>query len=85
MFQCDCCGLCCKHLAESDLYRELDRGDGVCMFFNEETNLCDIYEDRPVLCNVDRMYELYIKDMFTREEYYALNYDACKKFKEEEK
>ena len=28
MFQCDQCGACCRHLGWSDLYRELDRGDG---------------------------------------------------------
>ncbi len=29
MFKCDCCGECCRNLDKSDLYKELNRGDGV--------------------------------------------------------
>ena len=85
MFICDCCGLCCKNLGNSSIYKDLDRGDGVCKFFNEGNNLCNIYDKRPDKCNVDRMFELYFKDSMSKEEYYKLNYLACNKFKEEGK
>lgn len=83
MFKCDSCGECCRHLNESELYAELDRGDGVCKFLNG--NLCTIYEKRPVLCNVDRSYELYFSNMYDKETYYQMNYEACEKLKKEMK
>ena len=42
MFKCDCCGCCCRNLQLSDLYSELDRGDGTCKYL--VGNLCSIYE-----------------------------------------
>lgn len=82
MFQCDSCGLCCKKLDKSTIYNELNRGDGICKFFDENTNLCSIYYNRPILCRVDDMYEKYYHKVMTRDEYYNLNYDACEKIKE---
>ena len=81
MFKCERCGICCMYIANSPLYRELDRGDGVCKYFNDNTKLCDIYNNRPDKCNIDKMYQLYFKRIMTKEEYYQLNYDACEKFK----
>lgn len=83
MFECDKCGCCCRHLDRSELYEELDRGDGICRYL--EGNICSIYETRPVLCRVDLSYDLYFKDYMDREQYYRLNKEACKKLKEEEK
>lgn len=83
MFECDKCGCCCRHLDKSELYKELDRGDGICRYL--EGNICSIYETRPVLCRVDFSYDLYFKDYMDREEYYRLNRETCKKLKEEEK
>ena len=54
MFKCDKCGECCRHLNESDLYIELDRGDGVCKYL--DGNLCSIYENRPLHCRIDESY-----------------------------
>ena len=83
MFECDKCGCCCRHLDKSELYKELDRGDGICRYL--EGSICSIYETRPVLCRVDLSYDLYFKDYMDREEYYRLNRETCKKLKEEEK
>lgn len=85
MFVCDCCGLCCMNLDMSDIYDDLNRGDGVCIYFNEETRLCSIYNKRPDKCNVDKTYELLYSDKLSKEEYYKLNYEACKKLKKEER
>lgn len=49
-FPCKSCGECCRHV-----WKPLDRGDGVCRHYDEQTNLCTVYESRPLLCNVDRM------------------------------
>lgn len=82
MFKCDKCGLCCTQLNESSIYRELDRGDGVCKYFDEEVRLCKIYYNRPLLCNIDEAYEKCFKWSISKEEYYQLNYEVCKKLKE---
>lgn len=42
MFTCDKCGLCCMHIDESSLDEGMNRGDGVCKFFNDNTYLCKI-------------------------------------------
>jgi len=82
MFACDKCGLCCTQLSDSSIYSELDRGDGVCKFFDEETRLCSIYFNRPLLCNIDESYEKYFKWSMSKEEYYQTNYEVCRKLKQ---
>ncbi len=83
VFECDCCGLCCRNLLKNPIYSDLDRGDGVCIYFNEITNLCNIYKERPDKCNVDKTYDLLFTKEISREEYYKLNYEACQKLKKE--
>ncbi len=80
-FICDKCGLCCTQLNKSSIYVELDRGDGICKFFDEETRLCTIYQARPLMCNIDQAYERYFKDELSKEEYYRLNYEVCRQLK----
>lgn len=84
MFVCDCCGLCCMNLKKSDLYSDLDRGDGICRYFDIISKLCMIYDERPDKCNVDETYENYFKDIMTIEQYYQMNYAACSALKKEE-
>ena len=79
MFYCDRCGACCRHLELSPLYRELDRGDGICKYLSG--NLCSIYETRPLLCRVDASYDAFFKDVMSREMYYKLNYVSCNELK----
>lgn len=85
MFNCDCCGLCCMNLRMSELYSDLDRGDGICKYFDLKSKLCSIYVNRPDKCNVDKIYDNYYKDIISREKYYELNYRACKLLKEGER
>ena len=82
MFKCDMCGECCRNLDKSDLYRELDRGDGVCKYL--EGNLCGIYGSRPLICRVDEAYDAFFSGVMTKHEYYRLNYQACDKLKNRE-
>ena len=82
MFECDCCGCCCRNLDKSSLYAELDRGDGMCKYLRG--NLCSIYANRPLLCRVDECYDLYFSKFMELEEYYRLNKEECKKMKKTE-
>lgn len=43
MFKCDKCGLCCENLKMSSLYKELDRGDGICKNYDVNTKLCNLF------------------------------------------
>ncbi len=78
-FPCKQCGLCCQHVGQSKLYQDLDRGDGCCRYFDDTTNLCRIYDHRPLRCNVDVYYDAYLKDRMTREAYYKINQEVCQK------
>lgn len=80
MFDCDCCGCCCRNLNKSELYRELDRGDGICKYLSG--NLCSIYDKRPLFCRVDECFEKFFKNEMTLQEYYELNEKVCKKLRE---
>lgn len=82
MFKCDKCGACCRNLNKSQLYKDLDRGDGTCIYL--VGNLCSIYELRPLLCRVDECYEKIFKNIITCREYYELNYEVCAKLKKQE-
>lgn len=85
MFICDCCGLCCMNVGKSSLYSDLDRGDGICRYFDHKSKLCSIYEERPGKCNIDKTYELQYKNVMTKKQYYELNYQACEILKKERK
>lgn len=79
-FPCDRCGACCRHLELSPLYKDLDRGDGVCKYLSG--NLCSIYETRPLLCRVDDCYTAFFKGQYSLYDYYELNQKACNKIKQ---
>ena len=85
LFQCDRCGLCCRNLANSALYAELDRGDGTCIYFDCSSKLCTIYERRPMICNVDEMYAQFFHDQMSKKDYYERNYAACRALKNDMK
>lgn len=81
-FLCDKCGLCCMNLHRSELYSGLNRGDGICTYFNLQTNLCNIYKDRPLICRVDEMYKRFFHQTLTLHEFYQLNINVCDNLKE---
>lgn len=76
-FPCTQCGVCCKSLRGVEEYKELDRGDGVCLYLDEDSLRCGIYEKRPLKCRVDDMYEAYCGERMTLQEFYHLNAKAC--------
>lgn len=81
-FSCTKCGACCKKIGL--IVPELAKDDtGVCKYLDPDTNLCLIYENRPLICNIDKAYDEFFKDKITRDEWYKLNYDSCKKLQNE--
>lgn len=69
-FKCDACGLCCKAIN--------------CEHLTED-NKCAIYETRPMICNVEKTYELVFKDVMTKQEFFKINEQACIDIKNGEK
>ena len=78
-FPCTACGLCCRKVGLAVETWPLDRGDGVCRYLEEGSNLCGVYEQRPDICRVDRQYESNYKGRFTWDEFVALNVAVCRK------
>lgn len=78
-YSCDKCGNCCRSLRFSDVYKDLDNGQGVCKYLCG--NLCSIYEYRPLICRIDESYEIFFKNQMSKDEYYRLNYECCKYLK----
>ena len=76
-FNCDCCGICCRNVNKSFLQVDFDRGDGVCKNFDDDTNLCKIYKNRPLVCNVDAYYEKFLSKLMSRAEFHEINYKVC--------
>ena len=52
--------------------------DGSCKFLGED-NLCQIYPDRPPICNVAWVYDNFFKGMVSETEFYAKTQEACDK------
>ena len=75
-FICKKCGACCQNLHLTKIYAELDDGTGTCIYFDKNSKLCRIYEERPLLCRVDDAYECF-KDILSYEDYLELNYQSC--------
>ena len=75
MFLCDKCGLCCRNIDKVPQLKEFHNGDGICKFLTN--NKCSIYESRPLICNIDKVYELFFSNLYTLEKFYKLNYQVC--------
>ncbi|MGQ0286760.1 YkgJ family cysteine cluster protein [Pasteurellaceae bacterium 22721_9_1] len=78
-FPCTACGKCCRRVNLSEQTIFLDRGDGVCQYFDENTNLCTIYETRPLVCRVEDYYKNFLSDVYTWEEFVKINISICEK------
>lgn len=76
-FPCTACGQCCRRVYLSEKTAYLNRGDGVCQYFNEENNLCSIYENRPLICRVDDYYQAHFSQMISWDDFVQLNMEIC--------
>ena len=79
MFNCEQCGCCCRNIGKVFWAKSMALSNGICKYLNQETNLCIIYKDRPIFCNVDAFYEKYLKNNMPINEFYAKNKSECKK------
>ncbi len=77
-FPCTQCGACCRHVNLSELTVYLDRGDGICHYYDLDSRLCSIYENRPEICRVEVYYQKYLKKQYTWDKFVELNLIACK-------
>ncbi|MEH8137622.1 YkgJ family cysteine cluster protein [Gallibacterium anatis] len=82
-FPCSACGKCCRRVNLSEQTRFLDRGDGICLHFDESTNLCKIYENRPLVCRVKDYYLANLTDQYSWEEFVFLNIKICEVLQKE--
>lgn len=76
MFKCTKCGICCRNIGGIPELVEYHKGDGICIYLSED-NLCTIYQRRPDICNVEKMYALRYKDIMAKEVYEKLNMEGC--------
>lgn len=76
-FLCVQCGLCCQSLNDVPLLDQFNLGNGICRFYHTDDCSCEIYKDRPIICNVDLFYEKHLKEKIDRGHFYQLNYQHC--------
>ncbi|WQT67476.1 YkgJ family cysteine cluster protein [Helicobacter pylori] len=95
-FSCTSCGLCCKNITGIIELIGFDAGNGVCKFLDLETNLCKIYESRPLICRVDEAHKKLYSHLICRvdeahkklyshiplKEFYAKNAEVCNALQE---
>ena len=82
MFPCTGCGVCCQNISNIAELKHFDLGGGVCQHLNIHTNNCEIYEHRPDICKVDRMFETKYFKQFSKEEFYIVNAESCNSLQE---
>lgn len=82
-FPCTACGLCCLHVHKSEQTAFLDRGDGTCWHFDEDTNLCTIYDDRPLVCRVEAYYQAYLSEVYDWQVFIEMNVAMCQQLQQE--
>lgn len=75
-FPCTVCGECCRQVSLAVETQWLDRGDGICQHLDEKMNLCKIYQERPLICQIDSIFDAYRQQM-TKSEFYRLNAECC--------
>jgi Fe-S-cluster containining protein len=76
-FPCNQCGACCRHVDRAIETQFLNRGDGICRHYQVETKLCTIYATRPLICQVERQYELNYQQLYSWQDFISLNREAC--------
>jgi len=89
MFKCSGCGLCCQHVNKAvealkdielmEFPYKWDEG-GRCEMLTED-NGCSVYENRPLMCNVDKVAEIFELE---KEPFYRLNAKVCNSMMDEE-
>jgi Fe-S-cluster containining protein len=84
MFDCKKCGCCCRNLKDFiEVYNVAFpygwKADGSCEML-DENNLCKVYENRPLTCNLKEFAKFLQID---EAEFYRLNKEGCKILKKQ--
>lgn len=74
--ECIKCGLCCKRAYMIEGFPEPLNEDGSCSHLAAD-NTCKIYNDRPLICNSQYLYEHFFNKEVSPEQYHRINADAC--------
>ena len=78
-FPCTQCGLCCMRAGTVKDFPYKTDYNGVCEKYDLEKKECTIYEDRPVLCNIDKYYDKYLSANVDRAVWHFQNAQMCNK------
>jgi Fe-S-cluster containining protein len=70
------CGNCCRYLHKVSFLSEYNTGNGICKHL--ANNLCNIYDERPLICNVEKMYTAYFNAKMTEKQFILTNLLSCK-------
>lgn len=77
-WECSECGDCCEAMGQ--YIDNLNRGDGVCKHFDMSARLCRVYEERPLICQIDKAYDkLYKNEFINKQHYYEVMRSFCNK------
>jgi len=77
-FNCIQCGECCRHIGHIPELEDYHDGDGICMYLNQSSSLCMIYNSRPFICDVSKAYDIIFSNNMEEDEYLEKNYKGCK-------
>lgn len=70
----NCKAYCCRLIGK--VMPELDRGDLTCIYLTND-NKCSIYDNRPLICNTDKLYNKYFRKTYSKDKWTELNKKAC--------
>jgi Fe-S-cluster containining protein len=77
VFPCSSCGICCQNISLVKELKDFDLGDGSCKHYNTIDLKCNIYETRPNICRVEKMFDIEYFKYFSKNEFYILNAKVC--------
>jgi len=94
VFPCSGCGACCRRInkavgnlgienieKDNELYFPYKWDDtGRCEMLTDD-NRCSVYENRPLICNIDKLLSLID---IPKEQFYAMNIAACNTMMDED-
>jgi len=81
-FPCTRCGLCCLNLDKVPVLIDFHNGDGRCQYYVEHKG-CSIYEHRPLVCQIDNMYQTYFFNDLKKIDFYRKNAEICNQLQQE--
>lgn len=82
-FNCTSCGACCNRAWAVEDFPLPIREDGSCSMLTED-NKCSIYDTRPPVCIVSKMYKKHKTKGISRKQYYKINNELCNEFIKED-